>query len=107
MQLNGITTEQVYPYTSANTGKAGTCQREGGPFKLSSFNQIAEGDCNAVIRSLASGPVSVGIAGYSLQFYDTGIFNDCNSVLDHAVIIVGYKSGVGWRIKNSWGTKWG
>lgn len=107
IQLNGITTEQVYPYTSANTGKANTCQREGGPFKLSTFNPISEGDCDAVIKNLALGPVSAGIAGYSLQFYDTGIFNDCNSVLDHAVIIVGYKSGFGWRIKNSWGIKWG
>lgn len=22
-------------------------------------------------------------------------------------MIVGYKSGVGWRIKNSWGREWG
>lgn len=107
IQLNGITTEQAYPYTSADIGKKGRCQKEGGVFKLSSFKSITEGDCNAVINHLAQGPISVGIAGYNLQFYDTGIFNDCTSVLDHAVVIVGYKSGYGWRIKNSWGTRWG
>jgi hypothetical protein len=78
IQLNGINHEQAYPYSSAVTGKAGKCQQAGGPFKLSSFNSIKEGDCNAVINSLALGPVSVGIAGYNLQFYDTGVFNDCN-----------------------------
>jgi C1A family cysteine protease len=107
IQMNGINIEQTYPYASMNSGKAGKCKQEGGPFKLSSFNSIQEGDCNGVLKSLALGPVSAGIAGYKLQFYDTGIFNDCNTVLDHAVVIVGYRSGVGWRIKNSWGTEWG
>lgn len=74
---------------------------------MSSFNSIRSGDCQSILNSLTLGPVSAGIAGYTLQFYDTGIFNDCNEVLDHAVIIVGYKSGFGWRIKNSWGLRWG
>jgi C1A family cysteine protease len=59
------------------------------------------------VRSLAFGPISAGISGYNLQFYETGIFNDCNDVLDHAILIVGYRSGMGWKIKNSWGANWG
>lgn len=27
--------------------------------------------------------------------------------LDHAVVMMGYQSGKGWLIKNSWGTDWG
>lgn len=60
-----------------------------------------------VVSALEKGPVSAGIAGYNLQFYDSGIFNDCNDVLDHAIVIVGYRTGLGWRIKNSWGVDWG
>ena len=107
MQLNGIATEQNYPYQSANSGRARKCESNGGPFRLSSFNAIQEGDCSGVLTSLRHGPVSAGIAGYNLQFYDTGVFDDCNQVLDHAIVIVGFTSGVGWRIKNSWGAVWG
>jgi C1A family cysteine protease len=42
-----------------------------------------------------------------LQFYSNGVFDDCNTFIDHAVALVGYKSGVGWKIKNSWGDDWG
>lgn len=53
--------------------------------------------------------MSAGISGYNLRFYDSGVFDDCsnNDSLDHAIMIVGYKSGTGWRIKNSWGVDWG
>jgi hypothetical protein len=60
-----------------------------------------------VIDALKSSPLAIGIAGYRLQFYSTGIFNDCNSYIDHAVLLVGYVSQVGWKVKNSWGSDWG
>lgn len=31
-----------------------------------------------VINRLKIGPVAAGIAGYTLQFYDSGVFNDCD-----------------------------
>lgn len=70
---------------------------------------MTEGDCPAVVRALYKGPVSAGISGYNLRFYDSGVFNDCTSKdqLDHAIMIVGYVGGVGWKIKNSWGADWG
>ena len=52
-------------------------------------------------------PLAIGIAGYRLQFYSEGIFDNCNAHIDHAVLLIGYKSGVGWKIKNSWGVNWG
>jgi hypothetical protein len=62
-----------------------------------------------MVTNLYNGPISAGISGYKLRFYSAGIFNDCGPYdrLDHAVMIVGYKSGNGWRIKNSWGVDWG
>jgi C1A family cysteine protease len=38
--------------------------------------------------------------------YKSGIFNNCNTSLNHGVLLVGY-SGTFWKIKNSWGTSWG
>jgi C1A family cysteine protease len=47
------------------------------------------------------------MAGFSLSSYKNGVYNDCRRKLDHAVVLLGYKSGVGWKIKNSWGSSWG
>jgi hypothetical protein len=54
-------------------------------------------------------PLSVGITGYQLAFYKEGIFVGCdsNDDLDHAVLLIGFKDGKGWKIKNSWGVSWG
>lgn len=37
------------------------------------------------------------------------MFDGCDpdEQIDHAALLVGWKAGVGWKIKNSWGTKWG
>lgn len=53
--------------------------------------------------------MSVAITGYKLTFYGSGVFDGCDETdtLDHAVLLVGWKAGVGWKIKNSWGTRWG
>ena len=104
LQKNGLTTEKNYPYSSAMSGIPGSCKRTTGTkFKLKSFKNINSGDCKTVIKNLKYGPLSIGIAGYRLQFYSNGLFDDCNTFIDHAVSLVGYKSGVGWKIKNSWG----
>jgi C1A family cysteine protease len=107
IQMNGVVLESSYPYTYMNTSIAGSCKSKGGPFKLSSFTPIQGGNCNALIDELAHGPISVGVSGYNLQYYGEGVFNECSNDLDHAVMVVGYRSGVGWRIKNSWGADWG
>lgn len=50
MQVKGIQTDYNYPYTSASSGIAGTCKKDGGNFKISSFKNIPEGDCKAVLN---------------------------------------------------------
>ena len=49
----------------------------------------------------------MGIAGTELQFYSEGIFSNCNDDVNHSVLLVAFKGGVGWKIKNSWGSEWG
>lgn len=60
-------------------------------------------------NQLQKQPISIAITFFRLQYYKSGVFNDChsNEILDHAVLLVGYQAGVGWKIKNSWGVKWG
>lgn len=90
MQINGIQPDHTYPYTSSVDGIDKTCSVTGGPFKVLSFRNIDEGDCKGLVSELKYGPVSIGIAGYRLQFYENGIFNDCNDYVDHAVVLVAY-----------------
>ncbi|EER15163.1 cathepsin L, putative [Perkinsus marinus ATCC 50983] len=59
------------------------------------------------------GPVSTLICGMSgvFQNYKSGIIKGdvCGNFPTHAVLVVGYDRGHDpyYRIKNSWGTKWG
>lgn len=50
MQVRGIQTDYNYPYVSASSGTANTCKKDGGTFKISSFKNIPEGDCKAVVN---------------------------------------------------------
>lgn len=107
MMGNGIATDFAYPYTSGGTGKTGTCKSTKGYFQITSYESLAFRDCSAVRVALQKKPVSVAIASYRLQFYESGVFTDCNTELDHAVLLVGYHHSKGWKIKNSWGSDWG
>ncbi|KAI3914922.1 hypothetical protein MKX01_018091 [Papaver californicum] len=70
---------------------------------------------NVLFCSVANQPISVGIAGFSLDFllYTGGVYDgDCSSNpkdVDHRVLIVCYGSKDDqdyWIVKNSCGTKW-
>ena len=76
-------------------------------FRIERFEVIPENDCQALAYHLQDHPISVGIAGYHLIFYNSGLFTDCDKNVNHAVLLVGYKKNYGWKIKNTWGTKWG
>lgn len=48
--------------------------------------------------------MAVDAGGWST--YKTGVFNNCKTNINHAVLLVGIVGG-NWKIKNSWGTSWG
>lgn len=107
MKTNGVTTEHVYPYRSGPNGVVGSCRTLNGPFKITSFQNLPENDCEALKTELKKKPVSLGIASSTMQFYQSGVFNNCTNQVDHAVLLVGYDSTKGWKIKNTWGSSWG
>ena len=64
--------------------------------------------------AVALKPVSVAIQANQMAFqlYKSGVFSNtgCGTKLDHGVLTVGYGEESGkkyWKVKNSWGAKWG
>jgi len=112
--VNGLCSEDEYPYTSSSgktTYKCLNCEpivKVRGCYDVTPNNQLA------LKEAVSIGPVSVAIDADTRYFqsYSSGILDlsDCNTNLDHGVLIVGY--GVEndtkyWLLKNSWGDSWG
>lgn len=55
-------------------------------------------------------PVTIMLDARKWQFYSGGIYNSCDSqssVINHAVLLVGYQIDTYYKVKNSWGVEWG
>lgn len=115
MMDTGVYSDFTYPYTSFSIDKdtkqepCKTVSPFMSRYKISDFQVVRSGDCENLKFHLQKHPISVAIAGYKLSFYKQGVFDGCDSsdVIDHAVLLVGWKENVGWKIKNSWGPRWG
>lgn len=55
---------------------------------------------------IQSKPLSVTVDASNWSSYRSGVFNNCGTSINHAVLLVGLQSNE-WKIKNSWGTSWG
>ncbi|VVC34692.1 Cathepsin propeptide inhibitor domain (I29),Cysteine peptidase, asparagine active site,Cysteine [Cinara cedri] len=110
----GLDTENSYPYKA----KDDKCQYnpKSSSVRDMGFVNIPDNE-NSLMNAVGTiGPVSAAIDASSskFQFYKNGVYYNfqCSStLLDHAVLIVGYgndsKHGDYWIVKNSWGTQWG
>ena len=96
----GIVTEDEYPYK----GVKQNCTMSTGKFKISGFAVARK--CTDLNNALMAKPISVGVDATNWDKYSKGVFNNCKTTLNHAVVLVGV-SGGNWRIKNSWGVSWG
>jgi C1A family cysteine protease len=97
---NGISSETEYPYTAHDQ----SCKKTGGSWKISGQKSFA--GCNGLSSQIATSPVSVTVDAGKWSTYHSGVFNNCGSSINHAVLLVGVTGG-NWKIKNSWGTGWG
>lgn len=100
VQANGITSQSAYPYTA----KDGSCKTQGGSFKISGQKSLS--GCTGLTNGISSSPISVTVDATNWSRYSSGVFNNCASSINHAVLLTGI-SGGNWRIKNSWGSSWG
>jgi C1A family cysteine protease len=114
----GICSEAAYPYTSGNTGRAGTCGNSKCTKVANSapkgYTNVAKNSDSALMSALVLMPVSVLIEAdqQAFQLYKSGVFTaSCGNYLDHAVLAVGYGTYTDgqdyYKVKNSWGTSWG
>jgi len=112
--LNGLCTEESYPYKA----KSGTCEAsscttgipKGG---VTGFKDVHPEDLQAMEEAVAQQPVSIAIEAdqMTFQLYHSGVLTGkCGTKLDHGVLAVGYGTVDGtdyWKVKNSWGPSWG
>ncbi|CAH0388743.1 unnamed protein product [Bemisia tabaci] len=106
MENPGLCAEKDYKYTAKN----GTCKSKFTVIeKLKSFKDVSGSD-SKLIAALPTSPLPIAMnCNDDMQWYVGGVMiskycpaNETN----HAVVIVGL-CGDAWRIRNSWGTKWG
>lgn len=100
VKANGIASESEYRYV----GKDQSCQKNGGSFKIS--GQQSFSGCNALTSGINSHPISIAVDATNWSPYKSGVFNNCKTTLNHAVLLVGVVGG-NWKVKNSWGASWG
>jgi len=100
VKANGIASESEYPYAGVNQA----CKKNGGSFRISSVSSAS--GCTGLENALSARPVSVTVDATNWNKYSSGVFNNCATSINHAVLLVGV-SGSYWKIKNSWGTGWG
>ena len=50
--------------------------------------------------------MAVRVDATNCKTYASGVFNNCDTKLNHAVFMVGTNES-SWTIKNSWGPTWG
>ena len=96
----GLLTDDIYPYK----GVKQNCTISRGQFKISGFSLTKK--CTDLNNALMAKPISVGVDATNWDKYSKGVFDNCKTTLNHAVVLVG-TSGGNWRIKNSWGVSWG
>jgi cathepsin L len=94
---------------------AGSPLSQGLALGIKGWERLPENDYEPLMRALATvGPAVVSVGASGWNSYGSGIFDSCNkdSVIDHAVTLVGYgkdstRNAKFWTIKNSWGLSWG
>lgn len=55
---------------------------------------------------IARRPMAVRVDASNWHLYKSGVFDNCNKNINHAVFLVG-SSETSWTIKNSWTANWG
>jgi C1A family cysteine protease len=80
----GLVTESQYPYT----GRDGTCKINSGPYKPNSRKKTS--GCSTLTADIQTQPTSVAVDASNWSFYKSGVFSNCGTRLNHAVLATGW-----------------
>jgi hypothetical protein len=81
------------------------CKFKTGTFKkITGYKPIF--GCDELADAAMTQPISVYIDGSHLQFYEGGLFGDCDNRLNAALLLIGLTDNY-WKLRNSWGKNWG
>lgn len=69
------------------------------------MNSVETG-CSNLLNSIISRPFIVYVDATQWSTYNSGIFSNCGTSLNHAVYLVG-TTDTYWLVQNHWGTSWG
>ncbi|CAA7025686.1 unnamed protein product [Microthlaspi erraticum] len=108
---NGVTTEANYPY-KAVTGECDPSKSKGIKVTINTYGYVRRNDEAALLKTVASQPVTVGLDTSLFQFYSKGILTGhCETGISHSMLVVGYGTEPDgtkyWIVKNSWSPEWG
>lgn len=96
----GQTTNSSYPYMAVNQ----ECKTIGGNFRIYGVSEVA--GCTEIEETIHRRPMAVRVDATNWHAYASGVFDNCQTNLNHAVFLVG-SSDEAWTIKNSWTAAWG
>jgi len=111
----GLVEESEYPYTASRT----KCEYDTSKvvFANKGYKDVTANSLSSMEAAVSVQPVSVAIQANQLAFqnYKSGVLLDngkCGTNLDHGVLAVGFGYDdtlkvAYWKVKNSWGPKWG
>lgn len=97
---HGQTINASYPYQAVNQN----CRVATGNFRPFGVAEVA--GCSEIEVVLKERPVAVRVDATNWKTYASGIFNNCDKKINHAVFLVG-SNDEAWTIKNSWSPSWG
>lgn len=109
---NGACTESSYPYDARSRRCAQSSCTLGVPVGAVTGYKNVPKTTSGLMSAVMGQPVSVTVeVSGDFQSYSSGVLTGyCSGQINHAVLAVGYGTlnGVSyWRVKNSWGVRWG
>jgi cathepsin L len=109
---NGACTESSYPYHASGRSCAQrSCSLGVQVGAVTGYHNVPK-TTSGLMSAVMGQPVSVTVeVSGSFSSYSSGVLTGyCSGQINHAVLAVGYGSMNGkdyWRVKNSWGSRWG
>lgn len=80
---NGISTEDEYPYKAEDQ----SCEVQSGSYRITDYKEGE--DCAGLAAAIALGPVTVAVDASEWGGYQSGVFSECGTEINHGVVLVG------------------